>query len=226
MISGDLFRSRKILIRMVSFFVARSWHRGRMWKYVKQPHLRKPGQVREISDQKSTQRQRIHLWILKQPKDNGSIYETKINHGKSRVKSPGDLDFGFLEASGETWALGERSAPVSSWMVVSWVGTGMLIVGSTFERLDENNSPSTYIIMYVYIYTYDIHIIDIYIYIHMYLYIHDCAHSLLRCFAGIVSLPSRDSGAVLRITLRGILRQWMGCHCRRQSYSLNTIPRT
>ena len=174
MISGDLFRSRKILIRMVSFFVARSWHRGRMWKYVKQPHLRKPGQVREISDQKSTQRQRIHLWILKQPKDNGSIYETKINHGKSRVKSPGDLDFGFLEASGETWALGERSAPVSSWMVVSWVGTGMLIVGSTFERLDENNSPSTYIIMYVYIYiyiwyTYNRHIY-IYIYICIYIY--------------------------------------------------------
>ena len=182
MISGDLFRSRKILIRMVSFFVARSWHRGRMWKYVKQPHLRKPGQVREISDQKSTQRQRIHLWILKQPKDNGSIYETKINHGKSRVKSPGDLDFGFLEASGETWALGERSAPVSSWMVVSWVGTGMLIVGSTFERLDENNSPSTYIIMYVYIYiwyTYNRHIY-IYTYVSIYTWLCPLPSSMFR----------------------------------------------
>lgn len=140
--------------------------------------------------------------ILKQPKDKGSIYETKINHGKSRVKSPGDLDFGFL-ASGETWALGERSAPVSSGMVVSWVGTGMLIVGSA-RTIGWKQQP-----------------FNIQVGSSGCIIIHDCAHSLLlRCFAGIVSLPSRDSGEALRITLRGILLQWMGCHCRRQSYSM------
>ena len=140
--------------------------------------------------------------ILKQPKDKGSIYETKINHGKSRVKSPGDLDFGFL-ASGETWALGERSAPVSSGMVVSWVGTGMLIVGSA-RTIGWKQQP-----------------FNIQVGSSGCIIIHDCAHSLLlRCFRWHCELALQGFRRSVEDNSTGILLQWMGCHCRRQSYSM------